>query len=63
MSDDEREVQERPGRRPRKPPGSGFRVPAVTMVFVGLAVGWAVSGWLGGVFGLAVGVLLWRSRA
>lgn len=49
--------------RPRKSPGAGFRVPPVTMVFVGAGVGWLVSNWLGALFGLAVGVLLWRSRA
>ena len=41
----------------------GPRVPAFLMVPVGLTVGWMVAGWPGAVFGGAIGIFLWRSRA
>lgn len=50
------------GKDDRKGAG-GVRVPAVTMLPVGLAVGYFVAGWLGAVFGGVLGFFLWRSRA
>ncbi len=38
-------------------------IPPVTMLFVGLGVGFAVSGWWGMIFGGILGFFVWRSRA
>ena len=43
--------------------GGGPRVPSWVMVPVGLAVGYVVANWLGAIFGGALGIFLWRSRA
>jgi hypothetical protein len=43
--------------------GGGFRVPAFTMLPVGLAVGYFVADWLGAILGGVIGFFLWRSRA
>lgn len=41
----------------------GFRIPSITMVPVGVAVGWFVANWPGAIFGGVIGIFLWRSRA
>ncbi|MCH7565024.1 MAG: hypothetical protein IH968_14515 [Gemmatimonadetes bacterium] len=45
----------------RRPKQGG--IPPVTMLFVGVGVGFAVAGWWGLIFGGAIGFFLWRSRA
>lgn len=63
------------GKKPKKgkavqregdggPPTQGpRRFPAITVLFLGLIVGWFVAHWLGMVLGGVVGFILWRSRA
>ena len=53
------------GKKAKGHPGKfgGFRIPAMFMVPVGLAVGWFVADWPGAVFGGVIGFFLWRSRA
>ncbi len=46
----------------KRQPG-GPRVPSWVMIPVGLGVGWLVASWAGALFGGAIGVFLWRSRA
>jgi hypothetical protein len=46
----------------RKPPGSGQIVPAWVVIPVAGAAGFFTAQWLGLVFGLVVGVFLWRLR-
>ena len=38
-------------------------IPPVTMLFVGVGVGFTVAGWWGLIFGGVLGFFLWRSRA
>ena len=56
--DDGRESTDVKLRRPKQ--GS---IPPVTMLFVGVGVGFAVAGWWGLIFGGAIGFFLWRARA
>ena len=51
------------GKKAEKTNASGFRIPSIFMVPVGLGVGWLVASWPGAVFGGVIGVFLWRSRA
>ena len=40
-----------------------FRIPPILMVPVGASVGWLVANWPGAIFGVVIGIFLWRSRA
>lgn len=48
-----------PKRRRRAP----LRVPAFTVVPLGALAGWFAADWMGAILGLAIGVVLWRTRA
>ena len=49
-------LSDRRGKEPR-------RFPAWIVPILGAAVGWALKGPIGAIFGLVLGVLIWRSRA
>jgi len=46
----------------RGAPSRPRRVPGWVVPIAAGAVGWVVAGWMGALFGVAAGVLIWRSR-
>lgn len=50
-------------RSRRKGRHQQFRVPAWVILFLGPLTGWVIADMLGGILGLVIGVVAWRSRA
>ena len=49
-------------RRRRKRPHERFRVPAWVVLILGPLAGWVVANWMGGLLGLAIGLVAWQSK-